>query len=366
MSEQDAAQHGKSTDGEVRIGIIGVGIGQAHIKGYSKNKAARVVALCDLDQNRAQSVAQDCGVGEVKIFTDHRAMLDSGLLDAVSVCLPNKLHAPVSIDALQAGLHVLCEKPLAIDAASAQAIADAADKSGKKCMVAQVKRFTPEAQVLKRLVDSGQLGRLYYEKAVWLRKRGIPGYGGWFTTKAASGGGPLIDIGVHLLDAAWWLAGCPKPVSVYGATYAEFGPRGLGMGGYGLRSDRDNKPSGTFDVEDLAVGLIRFEGGLTINLEVSWALHQARERQVIEIFGADGGAEWGDALSIFRDIEGASTNARLEVGRGDAWAGETQHFIDCILNNTTPDPDARQGVTMMKMLEGLYKSAEAQREVAID
>jgi predicted dehydrogenase len=177
-----------------------------------------------------------------------------------------------------------------------------------------------------------------------------------------SGGGPLIDIGVHLLDAAWWLAGCPKPISVFGATYAEFGPKGKGLGGWGA----EKKPTGTFDVEDLAVGLIRFEGGLTINLEVSWALHQARERQVVELFGDEGGAEWGEAVSIFRDIEGVASNAKLEISGGDSWVGEMQHFTDSIINDTTPDPDAKQGVAMMKMLEGLYKSAESGHEIQID
>ncbi len=352
MSERDT----------LRVGIIGVGIGQAHIKGYSQVKEAKVVALCDLNEARAREVAQDCSVQNAEIFTDHRALLERKDIDAVSVCLPNKLHAPIAIDALNAGKHVLCEKPLAIDAASAQLIADAAEKNGKNCMVGQVKRFEPEARALKAIVSSGALGRIYYEKALWLRKRGIPGYGGWFTTKSMSGGGPLIDIGVHLLDAAWWLAGCPQPTGVFGATYAEFGPRGKGLGGWG----NEKKPEGTFDVEDLAVGLIRFEGGLTINLEVSWAIHQARERQVVEVFGSDGGAEWGNGASIFRDIEGVASNTKLEVPQGDAWAREMQHFVDSILNGTTPDPDAKQGVWMMKMLEGLYKSAEAGHEIAID
>ena len=351
---------------QLRIGIIGVGIGQAHINGYSKVKEAKVTALCDLDEKRAREVAQSCKVEGAAIFTDTNELLARDDIDAVSVCLPNKLHAPVAVAALQAGKHVMCEKPLAIDAQAAQSIADAAAQSGKKCMVGQVKRFEPAARVLKEIVESGELGRIYYEKAVWFRKKGIPGYGGWFTTKALSGGGPLIDIGVHLLDAAWWLAGCPKPLSVFGATYAEFGPRGKGLGGYGLLADRDKKPSGTFDVEDLAVGLIRFEGGLTINLEVSWALHQARDRQSVEVFGSEGGAEWGEGVSIFHELAGVSSNARLNIPSGDAWAGEMQHFVDSILNNTTPDPDATQGVWMMKMLEGLYRSAEAGHEITIN
>jgi predicted dehydrogenase len=351
-----------NTSQQVRVGIIGVGIGQAHIRGYSQVENARVVALCDINEERARQVARDCSVLDADILSDHRALLERDDIDAVSVCLPNKLHRPVAVDALEAGKHVLCEKPLALDAREAQEIADAAQKAGKKCMVAQVKRFSPEAQLLKKLVDGGELGPIYYAKSYWFRKRGIPGYGGWFTTKSLSGGGPLIDIGVHLLDAAWWLAGCPRPLSAFGATYAEFGPQGRGIGAWSA----DKKPEGTFDVEDLAVALIRFEGGLTINLEVSWALHAAQEKQSVELYGREGGVEWSNKLSLVRDLHGAPATSKIEVPRGDAWGNEMRHFINCITHDTTPDPDARQGVVMMKMLESIYASAASGHEVVID
>lgn len=350
-----------ATSETVRVGIIGVGIGQAHMKGYSKVPQANIAVLCDLDENRARQVAADNKLDNVDIVSDYRALLDRSDIDAVSVCLPNSLHAPVAIAALQAGKHVICEKPLATTAKEAQKIADAATKAGKKCMVAQVKRFGSEARALKKIIESGGLGNIYYGHAFWLRKRGIPGYGGWFTTKAMSGGGPLIDIGVHLLDAAWWLAGCPQPVAVMGATYAEFGPKGKGVGGYGLQKI----PSGTFDVEDLAVGLIRFANGMTINLEVSWALHTERENQGVELFGSEGGCEWTNSVSLFQEVNNVPSVSKLEIPAGDGWQGEMQHFIDSILNDSTPDPDATQGVWMMKMLEGLYKSAETKREVVI-
>jgi predicted dehydrogenase len=227
-------------------------------------------------------------------------------------------------------------------------------------MVGQVNRFKAESRYLKRLIERGELGRVYYSQAGWLRKKGIPGYGGWFTTKAMSGGGPLIDIGVHLLDIAWWLAGKPNPVTVSGATYAEFGPKKKGLGSWGQRN-----MEGTFDVEDLAVGLIRFDNGLTINLEVSWAIHNQGNTMWCRLFGSEGGVEWGDKAAIYRDIDGAEANVSLEMEQTDPWAGQTGHFVESILNNTTPDPDVTQGVTMMKMLEGLYKSAAAGKEVAI-
>ena len=352
----------KKPSDQVKIGVIGAGIGQSHLRGYKQVPKAQIVALCDVDTARAEQVARDLHLDGIQIYGDYRTMLDKAGVDAVSVGLPNFLHAQVTIDCLKAGKHVLCEKPLAMNAKEAQKMADAAAKTGLKVMVGQVSRFRAEAQYLKRLIESGELGRVYYAQAGWLRKKGIPGYGGWFTTKARSGGGPLIDIGVHLLDIAWWLAGTPNPVAVSGATYAEFGPRKQGLGAWGMRN-----LEGTFDVEDLAVGLIRFDNGLTINLEVSWAIHNRGNATWCRLFGTEAGLDWdwGENAIVSKDIAGAEANIALSLSKVDNWAGQTGHFVDCILNNKTPDPDVTQGVTMMKMLEGLYKSAETGKEVVI-
>ncbi len=347
---------------QVKIGVIGAGIGQSHLRGYKQVPQAKIVALCDVNIERATQVAKDLDLESIQIYADYREMLEKAGVDAVSVGLPNYLHAQATIDCLEAGKHVLCEKPLAMNAREAQTMADAAAKSGKKCMVGQVSRFRAESRYLKKLVESGELGRVYYAQAGFLRKKGIPGYGGWFTTKEFSGGGPLIDIGVHLLDIAWWLAGKPNPVAVSGVTYAEFGPRQQGLGAWGARD-----LEGTFDVEDLAAGLIRFDNGLTINLEVSWALHNRGNTTWCRLFGTEGGLDWDwqDKASIYKEINGAEASIALTLEKADNWAGQTGHFVDCILNDTTPDPDVTQGVTMMKMLEGLYKSAETGREVEI-
>lgn len=351
----------KPSSSKLRIGVIGVGIGQAHINAYQKVPEVEIVALCDVNQERAQAVAQKSDLQDAQIFEDHRAMLETAQLDAVSVGLPNFLHRPVAIDCLDAGAHVLCEKPLALNAKEGQKIADAAAKNNRICMVGQVNRFRDDSRFLKSAIENGELGRTYYSHTGWLRKRGIPGYGGWFTTKELSGGGPLIDIGVHLLDIAWWLCGCPNPISVTGVTYAEFGPHEKGVGRYGA----DQKLDGTFDVEDLAVALIRFDNGLTINLEVSWALHNQKTKQWCQIFGTEGGCDWGEAPAFYKEMNNVSMNTSLDVGAGDPWRNQVQHFVDCILENKTPDPDANQGVKMMKMLDGIYKSAATGKEVRI-
>lgn len=349
----------KKPSEQVKVGVIGAGIGRSHVRGYKQVPQAQIVALCDADEERARQLAREHNI-EVEIYGDYREMLDKAELDAVSIGLPNFLHAAVTIECLKAGKHVLCEKPLALNSKEAQKMADAAAKYARKCMVGQVSRFRADSLFFKKLVESGELGRLYYGHAVSMRKKGIPGYGGWFTTKDQSGGGPLIDIGVHLLDLAWWLAGKPNPVAVSGATYAEFGPRQQGIGSWGPRDI-----NGTFDVEDLAVGLLRFDNGLTINLEVSWALHNRAPQMGVHLYGTEGGFDWGEKPAIFRDINGVSTVTTPELQQIDNWAGQTAHFIQCILDDKTPDPDVNQGVTMMKMLEGLYKSAAMGKEVII-
>ena len=351
---------------KVRVGVIGAGIGNNHIRGLKEVKQAEIVGICDLNTARAQEVADAQGLKNVQIFSNYHEMLDS--VDAVTIGLPNTLHRNASVECMNAGKHVLCEKPLAMNVEEAQDIADAADRNNVKCMVGQVMRFRADSQFVKHRVLDGDLGKVYYARSGMLRKRGIPGYGGWFTTKAMSGGGPLIDIGVHMLDLAWWLAGCPKPLTVSGSTYAEFGPRGLGLGGWMNDQWKGRKPEGTFDVEDLAMGLIRFEGGLTINLEVSWAIHNRAQTMWCQIFGADGGAEWGDNTAIFSDkgdIASVLEPQDLKSGHGEEWTGEMQHFVDSILNDTTPDPDAKQGVSMIKMLSGIYESAKLGREIEI-
>jgi predicted dehydrogenase len=349
---------------QVKIGIIGAGIGKSHLRGFLQVPQAKVVAICDVNTDRAKAVATDLGV-EVEVYADYKEMIEKAGLDAVSVGVPNKFHRPIAVDCLERGLHVLCEKPLAVNTAEAELIAEAAARTGKNCMVGQVNRFRRDSIYLKKRIESGELGEVYYAHTGWLRKRGIPGYGGWFTTKGLSGGGPLIDIGVHMLDITWWLCGCPRPVAVSGVTKAAFGPKGKGVGGYGV----EKNPTGTFDVEDLAVGIIRFENGLVINLEVSWAIHSRQNEQWCQIYGVEGGAEWGvDSsvkASLFREEEGIPVILESDLGKGDAWQGEMQHFVNSIINGTKPDPDAEQGVQMMRMLEGLYRSAELGREIEI-
>jgi len=340
----------------IRVGIIGAGIGRQHLRGYLGARGAQVSAICDLDAARAGEMARESGI-EARIFTDYRALIDSGCVDAISVCVPNFLHAGVAVAALEAGLHVLCEKPLAMNARQAQAITDAATKNERVCMVSHVLRFRDDVVALKSEIEGGKIGEIYYARAFARRISGIPKWGGWFTQQKLSGGGPLIDTGVHILDLAWWLCGCPRPLAASGVAYAKFGPQKTGLGSGGVAN-----ADGIFDVEDLAAGLIRFEGGLSLHFEATWAIHAAQDERFCHLHGTNGAVLWDDAPKI---INRNGDLSALSAQGGDAWTRQMAHFIACIQNNQKPDPDASQGVTMMQILDALYQSAREETEIKI-
>lgn len=342
------------TSQRVRVAILGAGIGRQHLRGYMGVQNAQVTAICDLNAERAQALADEFGAQGVRIFTTIDDFLASGSADAVSLCLPNFLHAQVAVQCFEAGLDVLCEKPLAINAAEAIQIAEAAQKYGRICMVGQVLRFRDDVLALKERADELEI---YYARVMARRVSGIPKWGGWFTQDKFAGGGPLIDTGVHIIDLAWWLGGCPKPVSASGVTYAAFGKEKLHLGSGGAANE-----DGVFDVEDLAAGLVRFENGFSIHFEASWAINAEGDSRYCHVHGKQGALIWNDEPKI---IAADGTVGPMPKDAGNAFQRETQHFIDCVISRQQPDPDASQGVAMMKILDALYESARIGREVEI-
>ena len=338
-----------SNQTKIRTAVIGLGWpGMQHLKGYIACDRSEVIAVCDLDEKRCEEVVQEYAIP--KFFTDHRKMLESGEIDAVSVCLPNFLHAAISIDVLNAGKHVLCEKPPACTAQEAQAMADAAEKNKKKLMYAVVQRFSGSAQLLKKMIDNGELGEIYFGKAGYVRRRGIPiGREGWFVDKSKSGGGALIDIGVHALDCVWWLMGAPKPVAILGAAYSKFGHL----------VPKDIK----YDVDDATFAQIRFENGSTIVLEATWSINLPGGGYV-QLAGTKGGAQL-NPLTIYTEENGEEINKTPDAPSVNSFDEETKHFVDCILDGSEPISSASQGVTLMQMLDGIYESSEKKREVQL-
>jgi len=353
----------------IKIGLVGGGWPSwQHIKGFKKLKNVEVEALCDVNKEQLNKIADEYDIP--KRFTRFKDMLGEKEIDAVSVCTPNYLHVPQAILALKAGKHVLCEKPLSVNATTAQKIKTHLKKTKKVFMMAHVYRFKEESQYLKRLITRGELGSIYFAKTHVLRREGIPGWGGWFTTKAKSGGGALVDIGVHMLDLTWWLMGQPKPVSAYGVTYAKFGPQGLRKQNFGV-SKTKGKP--IFDVDDFATGLIRMADGSSLLIEASWALN-IKEIMTINCswFGTKGGVDYNPVkspkelpLEIMRYPKDTPMVTRPKFGENNMFDNQARQFINCIRNNKKPSVPLEHGITVMKMLDAIYKSAKIGRSVVI-
>ena len=339
----------RSQTTKVRAAVVGLGWpGMQHLRGYTVDPRSEVIAVCDLDERQVEKVAREHKIPNT--YTNHLEMLENKDIDAVSVCLPNFLHAPISIDALSAGKHVLCEKPPARSAQEAKAMADAAAENSKILMYALVQRFDGSSQRLKQLVKAGELGDIYFGKAAYVRRRGIPiGKEGWFVDRARSGGGALIDIGVHALDCIWWLMNSPRPVEVMGTSYAHFGH---------LVPD-DVK----YDVDDGTFAQILFENGATLILETTWALNLPGDNY-IKIAGTKAGATL-NPFTLYTEKDGKEVDTPLDAPSINGFDEEVKHFVGCIVDGKTPISSAEQGIMLMQMLDGIYESAEKGRSVSI-
>jgi predicted dehydrogenase len=343
----------------VNIGVIGAGgiAKNAHLPAYKNCEQANVVAVADVNE-----VALEEAKSKFEIpngFTDYNDLLKMEDIDAVSVCTPNFLHKDVAIAAMRAGKHVLCEKPLAMNAAEGEEIVAASKETGKQCMVGFVSRFGADAQTLKKFIDAGELGDIYYGRAQYLRRRGIPGWG-VFGQKDKQGGGGLIDIGVHALDLALWLMGYPKPVSVSGLSVAKFGTR---EGVVGLMGQWDVK---TFTVEDFGAGFIRFENGSVLLLESSFCLNMKPESmRQIELFGDQGGATI-EPVTIFSEKHGVLTDlSPVYVPATKGFELEIAAFVEAVANGTPVPIPASNGVVVSKIIDAIYESSDQGKEVVI-
>ncbi len=355
---------------KLKIAVIGAGgiANYAHLPGYSRMDNVEIVAICDILPERAKKTAEKFGIKSY--YEDYRDVLNIPGLDAVDICTPNYLHSVIACAALEKGLNVFCEKPDAVSVAEAEKMKAAAEKSGKLLMVMRNNRYWLTSTFLKKFINDGKMGDIYAARCGWVRRRGIPGRGGWFTTKAQSGGGPLIDLGVHMIDLAIWLMGSPHPVAVSGCTFNKFASsEDLSDSAESRFGDRNSE--GTFDVEDLAMGFIRFENGACLQIEFSWASNIEAEKTFVELRGSKAGSSWNaqdGVLKIFTEENGALVNLdpQIDNSRGvQIHEANLRHFADVLLNGTEPMFVPQQGVDMIKILEAMYKSAECGHEIQL-
>lgn len=357
-----------ATPQPLRVGVVGMGwAGETHLKAYQQMPNVEVVAVADPREERLLELKQTYTLAGV--YTDWQKLIQRDDLDVVSVCTPNQFHAPVSIAALESGKHVLCEKPLARTSAEAEQMVRAAIAQGRVLHTAFNHRERGDIQTLKRAVDDGLLGRIYHAKATWMRRQGIPGMGGWFTSREMAGGGPLIDLGVHVLDMALYLLGEPEVKAVSAATYAELGPRGRG----GRKLDTRTMDVGGYEVEDLATAFIRLANGVTLLLEASWAVYgRAGDDFGVTLFGTEGGADvdiknyvWEDTLRLYVDVDNEPTVLAPTVLKGEGHVAVVRKFLAAIASGEWTQHSGREGLRRAQIIDACYQSAAEEREIAL-
>lgn len=369
MSEQQIAG-----DLPLRVGVVGIGwAGQQHLKAYQNIKGVEVVALAGMEADLLSQLRSEYSIPHT--FEKWEDMIELKDLDAISVAVPTFLHAPIAIAALNRGLHVLSEKPIARNGDEGQQMVDAARTAGRVLDVAFNHRRRGDIQTLKQIIDAGELGRPYYAKASWLRRQGIPMLGSWFTNKDMAGGGPLADIGVHVLDYALHLLGEPKVLSVSASTHSELGPQGRG----GNARYTAMNTNFAFEVEDFASAFLRFEGGGTLILEAGWATYREPEDLMdFTIYGTDGGAELRAVgasntpvadLRIFKDDAKGGGNADYApvAQPGLAHQAVADDFVAAIRGGESVwgAHDGSLALGRARIIDACYRSAAELREVRL-
>ena len=348
-----------------KVGIIGAGgMVSYHIEGF-KQAGAEVVAIADVNKEVAQGVADAQGIPNV--HGDVAEMLASDI-DAVSVIVPNKFHAPLAIQGLEAGKHVFCEKPPALNATEVRSMIAVAEKTGTRLMFNFNNRARPESYAMMGYVKDGTVGRINSAQAKWCRRTGIPGFGGWFTTKAVAGGGPVIDL-LHMVDLAMYFMGYPEPAHVIGQTFDDFITDKQFKGPWGLPDVED----GTTDVEAAAHGFVTFKSGQVLSLQISWAEMVKREEvsvvfqgsgaggKVERLFGADGLDETAiDTCELYVQEQGNSVNRTIVVEECEDMGRirSAANFIGAIEGKEEPLNTPDQALALMTVIDALYESAK--------
>ena len=352
---------------KLKIGIVGLGnISRVHREAYRKNEDVEIYAFCDINEERLKKEAEEWGI--THCYTDVEQMVrELPELDAVSICVWNCNHAKCAIAALNAGKHVLCEKPIAKTVEEAEAMIEAARRNDRLLMVGFCCRFGTDTALIQQFAEKGFFGEMYYAKASYLRRNGNPG--GWFANTKYSGGGPMIDLGVHIMDLTRYLMGNPKPVAVSAIAVRKLQDR---EDVYLADRYRGSDPDGqnVNDVEDLASAFIRYDNGAALMIDSSYELNIKENDYSMQLFGTKGGVRIAPDFEMYTDQNGfmvnlTTTGTNLPDPDQLLFDREIKHFTDCILHNVPCMAPAEDGLTILRMIAAVYESAKLGHEVLL-
>ncbi len=360
-------------ESKLRAGIVGLGVGQAHARGYLASQDAVIAALCDTDPTRLEELGAKWDVSDR--YLDYRTMFRDAGLDVVSICLPNALHADATVAALEAGIHVICEKPMATCSADARRMLEAAARGGRQLMIAYNHRYRSDVRWMYQMAHSGRLGKIYHASAAWRRETGIPG-SGWFGNRQLAGGGVMIDLGVHVIDLALWMMDFPAALTVSGDTRSAFGGRGLKTWGRPWGMESGQVARGEFEVEDGAIGFVRLGNEATLLIHVTWAEHSQPQEDAIriELQGTEGTAvlhirnyRSEDTLRFYTEMEGEPVTVipGVRPARLQSHEALIVDLMDSLKRGVEPATNGQQGLASMVILDALYESAATGREVIL-
>ncbi|GAA1041400.1 Gfo/Idh/MocA family oxidoreductase [Virgisporangium ochraceum] len=348
--------------GPLRVGVVGLGwAGRTHAESFQAHPDAEVVAIAGKEGELAAEVAARLGIPNT--YPDWADMIDAGGLDVVSIATPNALHLPIAVAAMKSGLHVLCEKPLAADAEQAAAMVACAEETDRVLETVFNHRNRGDMALLRRIVDEGRLGDIYYAKAAWMRRRNYE-VRGWFANREAAGGGPLIDLGVHMLDMLLTVMGEPEVTRVTGSTYATLAPRWL---------EAQGRDPAAWQVEDLATGMLHTADGATLLLEASWAVHgpYADDDMSIHLHGARGGASVRvqdyvvGPVRVYHDVAGQPTESVVTPGASTGHLTVVRDFVEVVRGGDWDRHRGQAGLKRSRIISALYESAATGAEVRL-
>jgi len=350
----------------MKIAVIGCGTiaNAAHIPSYMNNPEAEIKYFCDIIPERAQAAVEKYGCGTAVV--DYHEVLADPEIEAVSVCTPNNVHAPIAIDALRAGKNVLCEKPAARTYAEALEMQKAQNETGKILNIGVVNRFNDSVNLIKKYIDDGKLGEIYHVYVSFRAHRSIPGLGGAFTTKAIAGGGALIDWGVHYLDIVMYCCGDPKAKTVSGEVFSKLGKD---IAGYTYKDMWAGPPKldGIYDVDDSITAMIRTDGPV-ITVHGAWAQNIGEEERYIDFIGDKGGIrlQYGADFKVYTAEHGALVEYKPEFKMRDHFQNEIDAFINCCKTGEKLPSHIDTNILTSRMMQAIYDSAEQHKEVVLD